>query len=161
MLNDFVLRMSLVYDLWCEFAVPLHNKADSCHSNDRWILTKLVPDQSRANETLHFLLDHPRRCFIYLFPSHQTWFLVTVLIILKYVCLCYSSLADIHIFYLCSFIDWFFFLVLDIGNPAIDYIPIGVRFIAGLLQATAVRAAGFGLVPLAVLAPAVKCGVIH
>lgn len=48
-----------------------------------WVTTKLVPKQSQLNETLHFLLDHPRRCFIYLFPSHQTWFLLTVLIILK------------------------------------------------------------------------------
>jgi Trk-type K+ transport system membrane component len=55
-----------------------------------------------------------------------------------------------------SFTDWFFFMVLDIGNPAIDYIPLGVRFIIGLLQAVAVRAAGFGLVPLSALAPAVK-----
>lgn len=51
---------------------------------DSWIISKLVPFKSRTNETLHFLLDHPRRCFIYLFPSHQTWFLLTVLIMLKY-----------------------------------------------------------------------------
>ncbi|KAI0359598.1 TrkH-domain-containing protein [Trametes cingulata] len=102
-----------------------------------WILSKLVPTESRLNETLHFLLDHPRRCFIYLFPSHQTWFLLTVLFVL-------------------NFTDWFFFLVLDIGNPAITSIPLGVRFIIGLLQATAVRAAGFGTVTLSALAPAVK-----
>jgi Trk-type K+ transport system membrane component len=60
-----------------------------------------------------------------------------------------------------SVTDWFFFLVLDIGNPAIDYIPLGVRFIIGLLQAVAVRAAGFGLVALAALAPAVKYDKIH
>ncbi len=48
----------------------------------RWILTKLVPPRSQLYETLHFLLDHPRRCFIYLFPSHQTWFLLTTLIIM-------------------------------------------------------------------------------
>ena len=52
--------------------------------------------------------------------------------------------------------DWFFFLVLDIGNPAIENIPVGVRVIIGLLQATAVRAAGFGTVALSALAPAVK-----
>lgn len=52
--------------------------------------------------------------------------------------------------------DWFFFLVLDIGNPAIEQIPLGVRFIIGLLQATAVRAAGFGTVTLSALAPAVQ-----
>lgn len=55
-----------------------------------------------------------------------------------------------------SFTDWFFFLVLDIGNPAITSIPVGVRVLLGLLQATAVRSAGFGTVALSALAPAVK-----
>lgn len=55
-----------------------------------------------------------------------------------------------------SFTDWFCFLVLDIGNPDIDSIPIGTRVVAGLYQAIAVRAAGFGIVPLARIAPAVK-----
>ncbi|OJA08528.1 hypothetical protein AZE42_02448 [Rhizopogon vesiculosus] len=54
------------------------------------------------------------------------------------------------------FTDWFSFMVLDIGNPDIDSIPLGTRFVAGLLQAIAVRAAGFGIVPLARIAPAVK-----
>ncbi|KAH9942175.1 cation transport protein-domain-containing protein [Epithele typhae] len=102
-----------------------------------WILSKIVPRKSRLAETLQFLLDHPRRCFVYLFPSHQTWFLFTVLVFL-------------------NFTDWFFFLVLDIGNPAMDSIPLGTRFAIGLLQASAVRAAGFGTVSLSVLAPAVK-----
>lgn len=48
-------------------------------------------------------------------------------------------------------------MVLDIGNPAMESIPVGVRFIDGLLQAIAVRAAGFGIVPLSSLAPGVKC----
>lgn len=37
-----------------------------------------------------------------------------------------------------------------------DSIPLGIRFIIGLLQAAAVRAAGFAAVSLASLAPAVK-----
>jgi len=102
-----------------------------------WIISKVVPKRSRLHETLHFLLDHPRRCFMYLFPSHQTWFLFSVLVGLNAT-------------------DWFFFLVLDIGNPAFESIPLGVRFILGLLQATAVRAAGFGSIALNSLAPAVK-----
>jgi hypothetical protein len=57
----------------------------------------------------------------------------------------------------CSTIDWFFFLLLDIGNEAITSIPVGVRIIDGMLQATAVRAAGFAIVSLSALAPAVKC----
>ena len=100
------------------------------------------------------MLDHPRRCFIYLFPSHQTWFLVTVLVILKYIG--FPTVSFGILTYYLSGTDWFFFMVLDIGNPAIDYIPLGIRFIVGLLQAVAVRAAGFGLVALAALAPAVK-----
>lgn len=102
-----------------------------------WILAKLVPERSRASETLHFLLDHPRRCFIYLFPSHQTWFLLTIVITL-------------------NLTDWFSFLVLDIGNPEVENIPLGTRVIVGLLQAVAVRAAGFGTISLSALAPAVK-----
>ncbi|KAF7362270.1 Potassium transport protein [Mycena venus] len=102
-----------------------------------WMLAHVVPKGSRASETLHFLLDHPRRCFIYLFPSHQTWFLLTVVLFL-------------------NMTDWFFFMVLDIGNPAMDSIPLNVRFAIGLLQAIAVRAAGFGTVALSALAPAVK-----
>jgi Trk-type K+ transport system membrane component len=83
---------------------------------------------------------------------------VTVLIILKYVDVWSSSLVsylDLRAPF--SFTDWFFFMVLDIGNPAIDYIPLGIRFLIGLLQAVAVRAGGFGLVALSTLAPAVKC----
>ncbi|EPQ55187.1 hypothetical protein GLOTRDRAFT_111153 [Gloeophyllum trabeum ATCC 11539] len=102
-----------------------------------WTMTKVVPPRSRLNETLHFLLDHPRRCFIYLFPSHQTWFLLIVLVTLT-----------------CT--DWVSFLVLDIGTPVIEAIPAGTRVIVGLLQATAVRAAGFSAVSLSALAPAVK-----
>ncbi|TFL07165.1 cation transport protein-domain-containing protein [Pterulicium gracile] len=102
-----------------------------------WSLTKMVKRDSRLNETLHFLLDHPRRCYIYLFPSHQTWFLLTVLCSL-------------------TFTDWFFFMVLDINNPGMESIGLGTRFLAGFLQGVAVRAAGFAIVPLASLAPAVK-----
>lgn len=58
--------------------------------------------------------------------------------------------------FLLSLTDWFFFMVLDIGNPAIEVVPLNVRFIIGLLQAIAVRAAGFATVSLSALAPAVK-----
>ena len=51
----------------------------------RWLFTKLLPNQSRTKESLHFLLDHPRRCFIYLFPSRQTWLLLFIVLLLKYV----------------------------------------------------------------------------
>jgi Trk-type K+ transport system membrane component len=34
-----------------------------------WTLSKIVRKNSRLHESLTFLLDHPRRCFFYLFPS--------------------------------------------------------------------------------------------
>ena len=52
--------------------------------------------------------------------------------------------------------DFVFFLVLDIGKPAIEAFPFGVRCALGFLQATSVRAAGFGIIPLTILAPAVQ-----
>ncbi|KAL5532056.1 hypothetical protein ACEPAF_5620 [Sanghuangporus sanghuang] len=80
---------------------------------------------------------YPILCFIYLFPSHQTWFLLSVVIILNAT-------------------DYFFFLILDIGNATMEAIPLGVRFAIGLLQSCAVRAAGFATVSLGNLAPAVQ-----
>ncbi|KAJ8489572.1 hypothetical protein ONZ45_g13536 [Pleurotus djamor] len=102
-----------------------------------WTISQITPRESTFQKPLRFLLDHPRRCFIYLFPSHQTWFLLTVLLGL-------------------TLTDWFFFIVLDLDNPSQASIPIGIRCIVGLLQAVAVRAAGFGIVTLSALAPAVK-----
>ncbi|KIJ31257.1 hypothetical protein M422DRAFT_104826, partial [Sphaerobolus stellatus SS14] len=54
------------------------------------------------------------------------------------------------------FTDWFFFLVLDIGNSMLDTIPVHIRVGLGFLQATAVRAAGFSTVSLADLSTAVQ-----
>jgi len=101
-----------------------------------WSFSKMVSEKSQTYETLRFLLDHPRRCFVYLFPSTETRWLLGVLIILNVT-------------------DWVAFLVLDIGNPAIEAIPVGQRIFDGLFQATAVRAAGFQVVGLLGLAPAV------
>lgn len=70
------------------------------HLASSWTISKIVPQRSRLYETLRFLLDHPRRCFIYLFPSHQTWFLLTVVIALKSVsisaCSAISRLTNVQ-----------------------------------------------------------------
>ncbi|CAH7682395.1 hypothetical protein PPACK8108_LOCUS15299 [Phakopsora pachyrhizi] len=63
-------------------------------------------------DVLMFLLDHPRRCFVYLFPN--------------------------------------------IGNPAVKAISIGTRVLCRLLQSLSVRAAGFSVVLLAAVAPALQ-----
>lgn len=115
--------------IWRDFNLP--------RFVNRWLGSKVSSKNSRTHETLQFLLDHPRRCFVYLFPSHQTWFLVAFVTLL-------------------TLTDWVSFLVLDIGNAEIKSLPVGQRMLDGLLQSAAVRAAGFGVVTLANLAPAVK-----
>ena len=52
----------------------------SNHCPSSWCISKIVRKTSRLHETLQFLLAHPRRCFVYLFPSHQTWFLLTIVL---------------------------------------------------------------------------------
>ncbi|TFK62975.1 TrkH-domain-containing protein [Pluteus cervinus] len=102
-----------------------------------WILSRIVPKDSESDKALSFLLDHPRRCFIYLFPSHQTWFLVIIL-------LSFSAM------------EWVAFEVLSIGLDAFDTLPRGARIVAGLFQGLAARASGFAIVPLSPLAPALQ-----
>lgn len=103
-----------------------------------WVMFKITPAYGRMHESLGFLLDHPRRCFTLLFPSSATWWLLVVLVIL-------------------NGIDWLFFMVLDLGSkdPVSD-IPVGFRVICGLFQAIATRTAGFGVIPLSDLHPAVQ-----
>ncbi|KAI0344047.1 TrkH-domain-containing protein [Trametopsis cervina] len=99
-----------------------------------WLSTKFVKEGSQEDRSLHFLLDHPRRCFIYLFPAHVTWFLLAALLF-------FTS------------IEWISFIVLDIGLPVTDNLPPGSRVVAGLFQSFAVRASGFSIVSLSSLAP--------
>jgi len=106
-------------------------------SQDSWVLAKAFPEDSRTKEALHFLLDHPRRCFISMFPSNQTWLLFGI-----------QLTIDV--------IAWMFDLILNIDNPATAMIPAGVRVINAILQAAAVRSAGFQSVPVASFVPAVQ-----
>ncbi|KAJ7145738.1 cation transport protein-domain-containing protein [Mycena epipterygia] len=102
-----------------------------------WSWSKITPPGSETNKTLSFLLQHPRRCFLYLFPSHQTWFLV----------ICLVSF---------SIIEWAAFEVLDIGLPFYEEMPKGPRIVDGLFQGLAARASGLAIVPLASASPALQ-----
>jgi len=74
-----------------------------------WILTKLVPQGSEIHYSLIFLLHHPRRCYLFLFPAK------TMLILL---------LSQIAIF----LTAWVLFIILDINYTPIDpLIPTGLR----------------------------------
>ncbi|KAL1870660.1 low affinity potassium transporter [Paecilomyces lecythidis] len=102
-----------------------------------WVMTKVVSKGSPIWEELVFLLDHPRRCFTLLFPRNATWWLFAILVILNAV-------------------DVIFFIVLDLNDPSVTSIPGGIRFIDGLFQAASTRTAGFGVVSLSDLHPAIQ-----
>ncbi|KAF1941198.1 hypothetical protein EJ02DRAFT_378327 [Clathrospora elynae] len=101
-----------------------------------WVSSKCVPKNSGAWEELRFLLDHPRRCFTLLFPSKANWWLFWVLVVLNGV-------------------DLLFFIILDLHATTVTSLSGGHRLLAGLFQAASTRTAGFAVVNIAALHPAV------
>jgi len=63
-----------------------------------WVLSKLVRRGSSLYEELRFLLDHPRRCFILLFPSKATWWLFWVLVVLNGLDVIFFIILDVRYF---------------------------------------------------------------
>lgn len=102
-----------------------------------WGTSLWVPKESGIWEELQFLLDHPRRCFTLLFPSAATWWLLAILIIL-------------------NGIDLILFIVLDLGYTIVTQLPVNIRILDGWFQAVSTRTAGFGVVNLAELHPAIQ-----
>lgn len=100
-----------------------------------WTMQKMVPKGSRLRNTLQFLLQHPRRCFIYLFPSRQTWYLLFI-----------QLTIDIT--------AWLCFEILNIGMPAFQALSTGNRILDGLFQATGLRTSGAYIISFSSLAPA-------
>jgi len=98
-----------------------------------WVMSRVMPKNTRTYETLHFLLDHPRRCFVYMFPSQQTWFLFWLVFAL-------------------TMIDWLFIMLLDIGVSRT--MPHDMWVADGLFQAVSTRAAGFQTFDVQNLSPA-------
>jgi potassium uptake Trk family protein len=60
-----------------------------------WVLWKIVPNGSGLWEELHFLLDHPRRCFTLLFPRGPTWWLFGIVILLNGIDLVFFLILDV------------------------------------------------------------------
>ena len=102
-----------------------------------WVLFKFSKPLSLFKESLGFLLDHPRRCFTLLFPSVATWWLFFILVVLNAV-------------------DLVLFIVLDLNNEYLSEIPVGYRIMDGLFQAFSTRTAGFSVLDLSLLHPAVQ-----
>ncbi|KAI8932288.1 hypothetical protein NX059_010484 [Plenodomus lindquistii] len=105
-----------------------------------WGLKKVCPQHSRFRNTLEFLLQHPRRCFIYLFPSRETWYLFAIQVVI-----------DIA--------AWLCFVILNIGMPDIEALSLRTRFLDGSFQATGLRTSGAYIIAFSSLAPA--CLVVY
>lgn len=102
-----------------------------------WLIFKVSKPLSLFKESLGFLLDHPRRCFTLLFPSLPTWWLFSILVILNAT-------------------DLILFIILDLKNSYLSAIPVGYRVLDGLFQAFSTRTAGFTVIDLSQLHPAVQ-----
>lgn len=106
-----------------------------------WTSSKLVPKTSTAHESLRSLLDHPRRCYILLFPSKPTWILAGVLFVL-------------------NFIDVLLIIVLDLHNPAVNDLPMRPRILSALFQAASSRHCGTSTLSLAAVNPGVQVSLL-
>ncbi|KAJ5992130.1 hypothetical protein N7451_007854, partial [Penicillium sp. IBT 35674x] len=102
-----------------------------------WVLSKFARQGTALWEELKFLLDHPRRCFTLLFPRNASWWLFAILMAL-------------------NCIDVIFFIILDLNDSAVTKFPVGIRVLDGFFQAAATRTAGFGIVSLSDLHPAIQ-----
>jgi Trk-type K+ transport system membrane component len=102
-----------------------------------WTMSKVVSKETPLWEELKFLLDHPRRCFTLLFPRNATWWLFAILVLL-------------------NGIDLIFFIILDLNDETVTSLSTGIRILDGLFQATCTRTAGFAVVSIADLHPAVQ-----
>ncbi|KAK9419248.1 putative Potassium transport protein [Seiridium unicorne] len=102
-----------------------------------WVTSLFVSHGSGLWEELRFLLDHPRRCFTLLFPSTATWWLFLILVVLNGV-------------------DLILFIILDLGTGAVAELPLNIRFLDGWFQAASTRTAGFSVINLSSIHPAVQ-----
>ncbi|RSL53406.1 hypothetical protein CEP54_010394 [Fusarium duplospermum] len=93
-----------------------------------WSILKIMRLMGRgwtgSGECLQFILDHPRRVYVYLWPRGTIWWLLFILIFL-------------------TSVNWVSFLLFNLNNPEIKGIPTGPRVLTGLFQALCVRFGGF------------------
>ncbi|KAE8138175.1 cation transport protein-domain-containing protein [Aspergillus pseudotamarii] len=102
-----------------------------------WLLTKFTRYGSPLDDELHYLLEHPRRCFTMLFPGSETWRLAGVLLLL-------------------NALDLFVFYTLQENPQSNNPFSPGLRLVDGLFQIASTRTAGFSITSLGALHPAVQ-----
>lgn len=102
-----------------------------------WIISRIAPKDHKIQEPLHFLLDHPRRCYTLLFPRRHTWILAGILLVLNVV-------------------DVILIMCLDLTNPEVTMVPIAPRFTSSIFQAMSSRHTGTSTFNLANVNPGVQ-----
>lgn len=102
-----------------------------------WSMSKIYRKDHKIQEPLHFLLDHPRRCYTLLFPSRPTWILAVILIALNTV-------------------DVILIICLDLDNPEVTVVPAAPRVISSIFQAASSRHTGTSTFNLANVNPGVQ-----
>ncbi|OAA36496.1 Potassium transport protein, high-affinity [Metarhizium rileyi] len=102
-----------------------------------WTISKVITRKCVMQESLQFLLDHPRRCYTLLFPRGTTWALLGIIFIL-------------------NFVDAFLILILDLHNAEVASLPPGPRVMAAIFQAASSRHTGASVFNLAGVSPAVQ-----
>lgn len=102
-----------------------------------WTMSKIWPKDSKLQEPLHFLLEHPRRCYTLLFPSRPTWILAIILVALN-IC------------------DVILIICLDLDNPEVTVVPVAPRVISSIFQAASSRHTGTATFNLANVNPGVQ-----
>jgi potassium uptake Trk family protein len=102
-----------------------------------WTSHKIVSRNSSSQESLRFLLDHPRRCYTLLFPRNTTWVLFGILFAL-------------------NFVDVLLIILLDLDNPEVASLPVASRVLAAIFQAASSRHTGTSTFNLAKVNPGVQ-----
>lgn len=102
-----------------------------------WAFHKILPRRNSLQESLRFLLDHPRRCYTLLFPGNTTWILFGILFAL-------------------NFVDVLLIIVMDLDNPEVNALPMASRILAATFQAASSRHSGTSTFNLAKVNPGVQ-----
>eukprot|EP00741_Cyanophora_paradoxa_P014973 tig00020830_g14446.t1 len=90
----------------------------------------------------YYLLTHPRHCTTHLFPRAQTNFLLLLLLA--------TNVSQMV-----------FFLALDYNRPVFETMSAAERFLAAFFQSVSTRTAGFNVVDLSLLSPAMWIVDLH
>jgi potassium uptake Trk family protein len=78
-------------------------------------------------EGFEFILKFPRRVYTSMFPSRDTWLFIAT----------FGSFVAV---------DWVLILILGIGNPTVEAIPLGRRIFISLFQGFSIPSGGYAIV---------------